>query len=93
MSDDPIDDLAAFWAQIGERTQQYLEVWMTAAARNAKGDYVASDLMVDLETVWGMGVADAALLATKAIENAASFAPGPPPTDVTPPDDAGSGGE
>jgi hypothetical protein len=57
---DPLAALASVWAAIGERTENYLSVWRTAIDKNAKGEYAADDLLVDLQSLWGMSIGDAA---------------------------------
>lgn len=91
MSEDPVDAVAAFWAKAGKRTQQYLDVWSRAAAKNAAGDYSADDLMVDLEKVWGMSIADATAYGAGMLAQLSSLVPempDPQPTDG--PDDGAS---
>lgn len=87
MSDDPVDAVAAFWAKAGNRTQQYLDVWSAAAAKNAAGEYSADDLMVDLEKVWGMSIADATAYSAGMLAQLSSLIPEPPePADPQPAD-------
>jgi len=90
---DPIASLAAVWASIGERTEDYVEVWRSAVERNGQGDYAAADLLKDTETLWGMTVGDVARFGVAVVDAAAPLLSGfradprPKPPD---PDAAGS---
>jgi hypothetical protein len=89
---DPIASLAAVWASIGERTEDYVEVWRHAIDRNGRGDYAAADLLKDTETLWGMTLSDVARFGVAVVDAAAPLLAGfrddPRPR---PPDPGGTG--
>lgn len=69
MSDpDPYEAVTAAWADLAERAVAYTDVWRSAIERNASGAYRAEDLLVDLQTVWGMGVRDVARVGATVVE-------------------------
>ena len=57
---EPRDEVMAAFADVGERLVEYAAVWRKAIERNANSAYQADDFMVDLQTLWGMSVRDAA---------------------------------
>ena len=65
---DPFRPLAESWAGIGKQLAAYSEVWRAAIVRNAEGTYVAHDYLVDLETLWGMSLRDAARVAATCVD-------------------------
>ena len=66
--DDPFEQVTAALADASERLVRYAEVWRDAVRRNAEGEYAADDFLVDLQTVWGMGVSDAARVGSAFVE-------------------------
>jgi hypothetical protein len=86
---DPFDRVAATFADAGERLDAYADVWRSAIARNAADDYEAKDFLVDLQTLWGMGLRDVTLAAATAFELAANLLPDRP----QPPEGARAGAE
>jgi hypothetical protein len=56
----PYDGVMDAFADVSERLVEYAGVWRKAIERNAKTTYQADDFLVDLQTLWGMSVRDAA---------------------------------
>ena len=87
---DPLVSLAAVWASIGERTQDYVEVWRSAIERNADDDYAARDLLEDVEALWGMTIGDVARFSAAIVDAAgpllAGFVDDGPKADADPTD-------
>ncbi len=65
---DPFDEVVDAFADVGERLVEYADVWRDAMVRNAAGQYAADDFLVDLQSVWGMGVRDAARVGSAVVE-------------------------
>jgi hypothetical protein len=98
---DPMAALASVWASIGERTEDYVSVWRNAIESNGKGEYAAEKLLVDLQSLWGMSIGDAARFGAAVVDAlgplVAGFEPAkqgpepePAPSDPTVPDDGSS---
>lgn len=73
--DDPFEQVTAAFADAGERLVEYADVWRQAIKRNAESEYAADDFLVDLQTVWGMGVRDVARAGSAFIEVLAPLLP------------------
>jgi hypothetical protein len=80
---DPFENVVGAVADVGERLVEYAEVWRKAIDRNAAGTYAADDFLVDLQSVWGMSVRDAARVGAAFVDGLAplladdAFGPGP----------------
>jgi hypothetical protein len=53
------DVVAAALADMTAALSEYASVWRTAVERNAGGRYEAEDVLVDMQTLWGMTMRDA----------------------------------
>jgi hypothetical protein len=69
--DDPFEKVTAAFADAGERLVEYADVWRSAIERNAAENYAADDLLVDLQTLWGMSVRDVTRVGTAFVETMA----------------------
>ena len=65
---EPFDQVLEAWAEIGERLVEYADVWRAAIERNANENYAADDFLVDLQTLWGLGVRDVARFGGAAVD-------------------------
>jgi hypothetical protein len=81
------DGVMDAFADVSERLVEYAAVWRTAIERNAKSNYQADDFLVDLQTLWGMSVRDAARI-TSAVLAACTPSDANKKDNETPPDDA-----
>ncbi|MDP1819046.1 MAG: hypothetical protein Q8K58_04030 [Acidimicrobiales bacterium] len=75
---DAYERVTEVFAGAAERAVEYADVWRSAMQRNAAGAYKAEDLLVDMQTVWGMSVRDAARTGAAVIEAMAPLVPAEP---------------
>jgi hypothetical protein len=68
---DPFEKVTAALADAGERLVEYADVWRSAIERNAAESYAADDFLVDLQTMWGMGVRDVTRVGAAFVETIA----------------------
>ena len=73
---DPFTRVTAAFDEIATRSTEYFNVWREAMERNGTGEYAADDFLVDLQTVWGMAIRDAARVGAAWLDLLAPFAPG-----------------
>ena len=78
MSEDAYDKVTDALADVAERAVDYADVVRSAVERNAAGTYAAKDYLVDLQTLWGMSIRDAARVGSAMVEVMAPLVP----TDV-----------
>ncbi|CAN5612655.1 hypothetical protein BH18ACT1_BH18ACT1_12600 [soil metagenome] len=79
--EDPLDQVTAAVADVGERLGEYADVWRSAVDRNGRGAYAAEDYLVDLQALWGMSVRDAARIGSAFVEALAPLLPRDPVAD------------
>jgi hypothetical protein len=73
-------DVMGAIADVSERLVEYTSVWRKAIERNARSEYKADDFLVDLQSLWGMSVRDAARISSALL---AACTPGDAGTNQT----------
>lgn len=68
---DPYEKVTGLLADATERLVEYAGVWRAAIERNARGEYAADDLLVDMQALWGMSIRDATRVGAALLEAAA----------------------